>query len=88
MHFHPHIHALITDGAFTPDGRFHPIPVNLTHEPFRRIWEDCIFRLLLDAGRIDDTVVSQIRSWRHSGFSVDRSVRLGEVPTLAFLTTR
>lgn len=74
MHFHPHIHGLVTDGAFTPDGRFHPIPVNLTHEPFRRIWEDNVFRLLLDAGRIDQSVVSQIRSWRHSGFSVDRSV--------------
>jgi len=76
MHFHPHVHGLITDGAFTPDGQFHPIPINLTHEPFRRIWEDNVFRLLLDAGRIDHTVVSQIRSWRHSGFSVDRSVRL------------
>jgi hypothetical protein len=74
MHFNPHIHGLVTDGAFTPDGRFHSIPVNLTHEPFRRIWEDNVFRLLLDAGRIDHSVVSQIRSWRHSGFSVDRSV--------------
>lgn len=76
MHFHPHIHGLVTDGAFTPDGRFHPIPVNLTHEPFRRIWEDNVFRLLLDAGRIDQSVVSQIRSWRHTGFSVDRSVHI------------
>jgi len=76
MHFHPHIHGLVTDGAFTPDGRFHPVPVNLTDEPFRRIWEDNVFRLLLDAGRIDHTVVSQIRSWRHSGFSVDRSVHI------------
>ena len=76
MHFHPHIHGLVTDGVFTPDGRFHPIPVNLTHEPFRRIWEDNVFRLLLDAGRIDHTVINQIRFWRHTGFSVDRSVRI------------
>jgi hypothetical protein len=33
-------------------------------------------RLLLDAGRIEPGVVANIRSWRHSGFSVDRSVRL------------
>lgn len=76
MHFHPHIHGLVTDGAFTRDGRFHPIPVNLTHEPFRRIWEDSVFHLLLDAGRIDAALVCQIRSWRHSGFSVDRCVRI------------
>jgi len=76
MHFHPHIHGLITDGAFTPDGRFHPIPVNLTDEPFLRIWENNVLRLLLDANRIEADLVAQIRSWRHSGFSVDRSVRL------------
>jgi len=35
-----------------------------------------VFRLLLDAGRIDQDVVRNMQSWRHSGFSVDRSVFL------------
>ena len=26
VHFHPHIHALVTDGAFAPDGRSIPMP--------------------------------------------------------------
>jgi len=76
IHYHPHIHALVTDGAFTPDGRFIPLPTNLGHEPFLRIWENNVFRLLLDANRIKPAVVRQVRSWRHSGFNVDRSVRL------------
>jgi hypothetical protein len=76
IHFHPHLHGLVTDGAFTPDGRFLPLPANLGHEPFLRIWENNVFRLLLDEGRIEPAVVRQIRSWRHSGFHVDRSVRL------------
>jgi len=76
LHFHPHIHGLVTDGAFAPDGRFLHLPVNLGHEPFLRLWENAVFSLLLDAGRIEPSVVTQIRSWRHSGFSVDRSVRL------------
>jgi len=76
IHFHPHIHGLITDGAFARDGRFVPLPENLGHEPFLRLWEDKVFRLLLDAGKIDPALVTQLRSWRHSGFGVDRSVRL------------
>ncbi len=77
LHFHPHIHGLVTNGAFTSDGRFLHLPLNLGHEPFLKVWKNSVFSLLLDAGRIDSSVVKQIRSWRHSGFSVDRSVRLG-----------
>ncbi len=76
IHFHPHLHGLITEGAFAPDGTFHGLPVNLTHEPFLRLWERKVFQLLLDEGRIEPALVEQMRSWRHSGFNVDRSVRL------------
>ncbi len=76
LHFHPHLHGLITDGAFAPDGTFHSLPVNLTHEPFLRLWERKVFQLLLDEGRIEPALVDQMRSWRHSGFNVDRSVRI------------
>ena len=83
IHFHPHIHGLITDGAFTPDGVFHLLPVNLTHEPFLRLWENKVFQLLLDQGRIEPELVEQMRSWRHSGFNVDRSVHLQAGDTAA-----
>jgi hypothetical protein len=76
IHFHPHIHGLITDGAFTPAGNFLPLPPNLGHESFLRLWENNVFRLLLDEDKIEPAVVDQIRSWRHSGFGIDRSVRL------------
>ena len=76
IHFHPHLHGLITDGAFMADGSFRPVPINLTHEPFLRLWEHKVFRLLLDEGLIEPALVEQIRSWRHSGFHVDRSVCL------------
>jgi hypothetical protein len=35
-----------------------------------------VFGLLLSEGEINDEVVADIRSWKHSGFSVDHSVRL------------
>lgn len=46
------------------------------NDPFLRLWEDRVFRLLLNENRIDPATVRQFRSWRHSGFGVDRSVRL------------
>ncbi len=76
IHFHPHLHGLITDGAFSAAGHFVPVPINLTHEPFLRLWEHKVFRLLLDEGLIEASLVQQMRSWRHSGFHVDRSVLL------------
>jgi len=48
VHWHPHIHALVTEGAFTPDlsacshaqagGTFLPLP-DIDGEPFLRLWE-------------------------------------------------
>ena len=50
--------------------------MNLTHEPFLRLWEQKVLGLLLDEGKIEPSLVEQIRSWRHRGFNVDRSVCL------------
>ena len=74
--FHPHIHALTTYGAFAPAGTFIPLPDDLSTTPFLEVWQTKIFRLLLNEGRITPEVVEQMRSWRHSGFSVDKSVSL------------
>jgi hypothetical protein len=76
INWHPHVHALTTDGAFAKDGTFLPMPDDLTTEPFLKLWEHKIFALLLREGRITEQVVEQMRSWRHSGFSVDKSVYL------------
>jgi hypothetical protein len=72
-HWHPHVHAIATEGAFTRDGGFVGLP-KLASEPFLKLWEHEVFRLLLDEGRIAPETVGQMRSWQHSGFSVDRSV--------------
>ena len=74
--WHPHLHCVTSYGAFTPDGTFIPLPDDLSTTPFLKIWEDNVFKLLLDEGRITQDVIDQMRSWRHSGFSVDKSVSL------------
>jgi hypothetical protein len=72
-HWHPHVHAIASDGAFAPDGAFIALP-QLAVEPFLKLWEHKVFKLLLDEGRITPETVEQMRSWQHSGFSVDKSV--------------
>ena len=69
IHAHPHIHALVTEGVFLPDGTFLPLP-KLATEPFLKLWEQEVFALLLAEGKITEEVVANIRSWRHSGLSV------------------
>lgn len=75
IHWHPHIHALVTEGVFLPDGTFLPLP-KLATEPFLKLWEQEVFALLLAEGKIAEDVVANMRSWKHSGFSVDQSMRL------------
>ena len=76
VHWHPHIHALVTAGVFLPEsGAFMPLP-KLATEPFLKLWEEEVFALLLREGKLTEEVVQNIRIWKHSGFSVDQSVRL------------
>jgi Putative transposase len=76
IHAHPHIHALVTEGVFRPEsGAFLMLP-KLATEPFLKLWEQEVFALLLAEGKITEEVVQNMRSWKHSGFSVDQSVRL------------
>ena len=39
-------------------------------------WQEAVFALYLDEGKIEPEVVQNMRTWDHSGFSVDQSVLL------------
>ena len=77
---HWHGYAIASDGVFTPDlsacghvqagGTFIPLPP-LAVEPFLKLWEHKVFKLLLDEGLITHETVEQMRSWQHSGFSAE-----------------
>ena len=75
LHWHPHIHTLVTCGAFTPDGEFLELP-ELDLERLQAAWQEAVFALYLAEQKIEPEVVENMRSWPHSGFSVDQSVYL------------
>ena len=75
LHWHPHIHVLLTCGAFTPEGDFLELP-ELDMERLLVAWQEAVFELYLAEEKIEPEVVENMRSWEHSGFSVDQSVFL------------
>lgn len=70
-----HIHAICPEGVFTESGHFVHIPDIWKHKA-EEFWREHVFCLLLDAFKIDDKTVGNMRGWKHSGFSVDTSVRI------------
>jgi hypothetical protein len=67
--FNPHCHGLVTDGAFSPDGEFLPIPsldASAVMEVFRRL----LLLRLHQADRLSQSFMHNLLSWAHTGFSV------------------
>jgi hypothetical protein len=75
LHWHPHIHTLLSCGAFAAEGEFLEVP-ELDTDRLREAWREAVFALYLAEEKIEPEVVENMRSWPHSGFSVDQSVFL------------
>jgi len=75
IHWHSHIHAVVAEGVFTESGHFVHIPDIGKHRA-EKFWQERVFALLLDAHKINDEIIGNMRTWKHSGFSVDNSVRI------------
>jgi len=76
-HWHPHVHAIVTDGVFTPDEAFIPF-LEIAVEPFLKLWAAKVFNLLIEHNKISEGIVNQVRHWQHSGFSVHKNVVISE----------
>jgi len=67
--WHPHVHALLTDGLVEPGGRFHALGAfdeAAVERRFRRLVLDRLRR----AERLSESFHERLLSWEHSGFSV------------------
>jgi hypothetical protein len=71
----PHVHAIILEGGFDSAGRFIHIPFgqpSAMTECFRRN----VVKLFLSKKLIAPQMAENLLTWRHSGFSIDASVRI------------
>ena len=69
LKWNPHIHAIVTRGVLPGDASWHPIPYVDTHKA-ELLFRQKVFRLLRDRELITQERIDLLRSWRHSGFSV------------------
>jgi hypothetical protein len=73
--WHPHIHALVPRGGWTRDGKWIAAPW-LDAAAAEKLFRHKVLKLLQAEGLIADERIELLLSWRHSGFSVDASVRV------------
>ena len=69
LNFHPHVHALVTDGVLEKGGGFLPLTqpdFAALEELFRRL----VLAELVKAERLSEGFRDRLLTWRHSGFSV------------------
>jgi hypothetical protein len=75
--WHPHLHLLVTDGGFRPDGTFVTWPAHDTArltEAFRR----AVLRLFVRLALFDEDQAAGMLTWPHSGFHVHTAVWVPE----------
>jgi putative transposase/transposase-like zinc-binding protein len=76
VNFHPHLHTLVTEGAFSPTGWFLTLP-KIDLIALEHLFRHRVLRPLLRERRIDEMVIRKLLGWRHSGFSLHNAVRIG-----------
>ncbi len=69
MTWHPHIHCLVSDGVFDQQGYFHALKM-MDSDKAMIIFREKVFNMLRENNRISDLLISKMRQWNHSGFSV------------------
>ncbi len=76
VNFHPHLHCLVTDGCFMPNGWFYVLP-QIDVKKLESLFRHKVLKLLLKEKRISKEWVEKLLSWRNSGFNIHNQVRIG-----------
>jgi len=67
--FHPHLHAIVADGLFRPNGTCYCLPKRDLKE-LEEIFRSKFLAMLKAEGRRSDVLIEKLMAWHHSGFSV------------------
>ena len=73
--FHPHIHAIVSDGLFHKRSTFYVMP-DADLKPMEEIFRANVFEMLKKEDKIDDDLINKRKGWKHSGFSVHNGVKV------------
>jgi len=73
--FHPHWHVLVLEGGFTGHDRFVHLPLG-ANEGMLTVWQAAMLALFQRKKLIDQARADMLKSWIHSGFSIESETRL------------
>ena len=73
--FHPHLHAIVADGLFGPNGTFYCLPKTELKE-LEEIFRSKVLAMLKAEGKINDGLIEKLMAWHHSGFGVHAGNRI------------
>jgi hypothetical protein len=75
LRWNPHFHAILLEGGFDEEGSFVYLPfsgLEKMTEYFRRT----VLRFFIEKKLLTEQFAQNLLSWKHSGFSIDNSVRI------------
>jgi len=75
VNFHPHLHCLVTDGCFMPNGWFHVLP-EIEVKKLENLFRHKVFKILLREKKISRELVDKLLSWKNSGFNIHNQVKI------------
>ncbi len=75
---HPHLHSIVTEGAFDKEGRFLRLNTkgSYSNNALKNLFETKVLDFLVNKRRLSEHFKEEVLSWEHSGFSVDLSLRI------------
>ncbi len=76
VNFHPHLHAIVSDGLFTASGWLYGVH-EIDLKKLELLFRHKVLTMLRREGKIEDALIKKLLGWRHSGFSIHHQVRIG-----------
>jgi hypothetical protein len=68
VQWHPHAHLLATDGGFSEEGAFHPLP-SWDGEAVMKLFRERLLARLVERHAISEDLARKLVAWKHPGFS-------------------
>ena len=69
LDLNPHLHAIVADGGFFEDNSFRVAP-EIVGKNLEKAFQYEVLKMLKKEGKINDTIIENLLSWRHTGFHV------------------
>jgi len=71
----PHLHAIVADGLFRPNGTFYCLP-NRDRKELEEIFRPKVLATLKGEGKIHDELIEKLMGWHRSSFNVHAGNRI------------